>query len=60
MVKKPSYPSKGALLLKRRRAGVTRNGNEAPRGRETRTDSQGGTEKIENDPQRDEGTSETG
>ena len=39
-----------ALLLKRRRAGATRNGNEAPRGRETRTDLGGETEKTDSDP----------
>ena len=50
MVKNPSYPSKEALLLKRRRAWVIRNGNEAPGGRETGKDPRGGTEKIENDP----------
>ena len=58
-MKKPTCPSKGALLLKRRRAGATRNGNEALGGRETRTDPQGEIEKTESDPQRGEGTSET-
>ena len=41
MVKKPSYLSKGALLLKRRRAGATGNGNEAPGGKETGTNPRG-------------------
>ena len=45
-VKKPFFPSKGDLLLKRRRAGVTRNGNEAPRGKETGADPCGGTKKT--------------
>ena len=58
-MKKPSYPSKGALLLKKRRAGTTRNGNKAPGGRETRTDPLGETEKTENDPQKGEETSKT-
>ena len=49
-VKNPSYPSNEALLLERRRAGVTRNGNEAPRGRKTGTNPRGGIEKIESDP----------
>ena len=59
MAKKPFYPSKGALLRKRRRAGATRNWNEAPGGKETGIDPLEGIEKIENDPQRGEGTSET-
>ena len=58
MVKKPSYPSKGTLLLKRRRVGATRNGNEALGGKEPWTDPRGGTEKTENDPRTDEGTLE--
>ena len=58
MVKKPSYPSEGSILLKRRRAGAIRNGNESLGGRETRTDPRGGIEKIESDPQRGDGTSE--
>ena len=59
MVKKPSYPSKGALLLKKRRAGAIRNGSEALESRETGTDPRGGAERKESDPQRGEGTSET-
>ena len=58
MVKKPSYPSKEALLLKRKRAGATKKGNEAPGGRQTRTDPQGEAEKKEGGPRKDEGTSE--
>ena len=46
-----------ALPLKRKRAGVTRNRNEALGGRQTGTDPQGGTEKTESDPQEEEGTS---
>ena len=38
MAKKPSYPSKGVLLLKKKRAGATRNGNEALGGRRTGID----------------------
>ena len=49
-MKNPFYPSKGALLLKRRRAGATRNGNQALGGRETGIDPRGGTEKTENGP----------
>ena len=37
-VKKPSCPSKEALLLKRKRAGATKKENEAPRDRQTGTD----------------------
>ena len=59
MVKKPSYLSKGFLLLKRKRAGATRNGNEAPGGRHIGIDLQGEIEKIESDPQKGEGMSET-
>ena len=51
--------SKRALLLKRRRAGATRNRNEAPGGRETGTDPREGTEKTESYPQSGEGTSKT-
>ena len=58
MVKKPSYPSKEALLLKRKRAGAIKKGNEAPRGRQIGTDPQGGAEKTESSPRKDEGTSE--
>ena len=58
MVKKPSYLSKEALLLKRKRVGATKNGNEAPGGRQTGTDPQGGAEKTDNGPRNDEGTSE--
>ena len=36
-MKKPSYPSKGALLLKRKRVGATGNENEAPGGKQTGT-----------------------
>ena len=49
-VKKPSCPSKEALLLKRKRVGVTKKGNEAPRDRKTWTDPQGGAEKTESGP----------
>ena len=59
MVKKPSYPSKGVPQPKKKRAGATRNGSEAPGGRQIGTDPQGGAGKIESDPQKDEGTSET-
>ena len=59
MMKKPSYLSKGALLLKRRRVGATRNWNGALKGKETGTDHRGGTEKTENDPSRDKETLET-
>ena len=56
-VKKPFYPSKEALLLKRKRAGAITNGCEAPKGGQTWTDPQGGAEKTESGPQKDEGTS---
>ena len=59
MAKKPSYPSEGALLLKRRKAEVTRNGNEAPGRKEIRTDPHEGIEGTEKNPQKDEGTLET-
>ena len=59
MAKKPLFPSEGALLLKRRKAGATRNGNEAPGGEEIGTDPHGGIEKKDNDPQRGEGMSVT-
>ena len=59
MVKKPSYRSKGSLLLKRKRARAIRNENEGPEGRQTGTDPQGGIEKTENGPQKDKGMSET-
>ena len=58
MVKKLSYPSKESLLLKRKRVGAIKNGTEAPRGRQTGTDPQGGAEKMESGPRKDEGTSE--
>ena len=57
MTKKPSSPSREALLLKRKRAGVTKKENEASRDRQTGTDPQGGAEKIESGPRQDEGTS---
>ena len=50
MAKKPSYPSKGALLLKRKRVGATRKENKAPRGRQIGIDPQEGIEKIEIGP----------
>ena len=59
MAKKPSYPSEGALPLKRRKAEATRNWNEAPGGKEIRTDPHEGIKGTENNPQKDEGTSET-
>ena len=58
MVKKPSYPRKEGLLLKRKRAGAIKNGNEALGGRQTGTDPQGGAEKKESGPRKDEGTLE--
>ena len=57
-MKKPSCPRKIDLLLKRKRVGATRNRNEAPRGRQTGTDPQGGAGKIGNGPQEGEGMSE--
>ena len=42
--------NKEALLLKRKRSGVTKKDNEAPRDKETRTDPQGGVEKTESGP----------
>ena len=59
MAKKPLYPKELALLLKRRKAGTKKKGNEAPEDKETGTDPHRGTEEIENDPRRDEETSET-
>ena len=59
MAKKPSYLSDGALPLKRRKVGVTRNENKAPRGKKIETDPHEGTEETENNPQKGEGTSET-
>ena len=56
MAKKPSYPSEGALPLKRRKAEMTRNENKALGGNEIRTYRHEGTE---NDPQKGEGTSKT-
>ena len=49
-VKKPSCPSKEALLLKRKRAREIKKENEASRNRQIGTDPQGGAEKIENGP----------
>ena len=57
MVKKPSYPSKEAFLLKKKRAGATKNRNEVPGGRQTGTDPQGGAGKMDSGPRKDEGTS---
>ena len=59
MAKKPSYPSIGVLLLKRKRAWAIRNGKEAPGGRQIGIDPQGGIEKTESGPQKGEGMSET-
>ena len=59
MAKKPSYPNKRALPLKRKRAGATRNGNKAPRDRQIGINPQGGAEKTGSSPQEGEGTSET-
>ena len=58
MVKKPSYPSKEALLLKRKRARATKNGNEAQGGMQTRTDPQEGAKKTESGPRKYNGPSE--
>ena len=55
-MKMPFYPSKEALLLKRKRAGAIKNGSEALKGRQTGTDPQGGVEKTESGPQKDEET----
>ena len=49
--KKPSYPRKEALQPTRRKAGLTSNGSEALRDKETERDPQGETE---NDPRRGE------
>ena len=49
-VKKPSCPSKEALLLKRKGAGATKKEKEPPRDRQTGTDPQGGVEKTESGP----------
>ena len=57
MEKKPLSPSKEALLLKRKRAGVTKKENEAPRDKQTGTNPQGRAEKAESGPRQDEGTS---
>ena len=57
--KKPSYPNKRALPLKRKRTRATRNGNETPRDKQTGTNPQGGVEKTGSDSQEGEGTSET-
>ena len=59
MAKKPSYPRKGAFLLKRKSVRATRKGNEAPGGRQIGIDPQGGIEKIESGLQKGEGMSET-
>ena len=56
MVKKPSYSKNEALQPTRRKAGLTSNGSEALRDKETERDPQGETE---NDPRRGEGASET-
>ena len=58
MVKKPSYQSKESLLLKRKREGATKNGNEVLGGMQTGTNPQGGAKKMECGPRKDEGTSE--
>ena len=52
-------PNKIALPLKRKRAGATRNGKEAPGDRHTGKDPQGGAEKTGSGPQEGEGTLET-
>ena len=57
MAKKPSSPSKEALLLKRKRTGAIKKENEAPRARQIGTDPQGGAEKVESSHRQDEGTS---
>ena len=56
MAKKPSYPREEALQPTRRKAGLTRNGSEALRDKETERDPREGTE---NDPQEGKGASET-
>ena len=57
MMRKPFYLSRKTLPHRRRKAGVRKSENEAPRDEETGIDPHEGTEGTENDLQRDEATS---